>query len=58
MTGPKVRDAEGLLKTISYCVEAKIIADIISDALRRIARSNLEEFGREEDGIEQSLDLK
>jgi hypothetical protein len=45
MTGPKIEGAEGLLKTISYCVDAEIIADVIPDLLRRVARFDMKDVG-------------
>lgn len=49
MKGPRIVDADGSPRKVSYFVEADLIAEIIADALKRIARLNLEELSREED---------
>ena len=48
MKGLKTGDADGLPRKASYFVEAEAIAGIIADALKRIARLNLQDLGREE----------
>lgn len=51
MTGPKIVDIEEAPRKSSYFIEAGALAEIIADALKRIARLSLQELAREE--IEQ-----
>lgn len=43
MAGPKIGDIEEPPRKASYFIEAGAIAEIIADALKRIARLNLQE---------------
>lgn len=53
MTGPKIRDIEEPPRKASYFIDAEVIAEIIADALKRIARLKLAELEGDEDGHEQ-----
>lgn len=53
MMGPKIRDIEESPRKASYFIEAEAIAEIITDALKRIARLKLAELEGDENDHEQ-----
>lgn len=55
MTGPKIVNIEEPLRKASYFIEAEAIAEIIADALKRIARLNLQDLAMEETEQEDNI---